>query len=89
MRFPLKFLPSVACAILIITALKAGPALAQGGPPTIPGGPYGENESLASLRSYDQLVARDAAVGRRPATAWRRSTGRPGRATPAARCLTS
>ena len=56
MRFPLKFLPSVACAILIITALKAGPAFSQGGPPTIPGGPYGENESFASLRSYDQLV---------------------------------
>jgi hypothetical protein len=33
-----------------------GPALAQNDPPTIPAGPYGDNDSLSSLRSYDQLV---------------------------------
>jgi predicted deacylase len=34
------------------------PALAQdNGPSTVPNGPQGENESLASLRSYAQLIA--------------------------------
>lgn len=36
--------------------LGVGPALAQNEPPTIPAGPYGDNDSLSSLRSYDQLV---------------------------------
>jgi hypothetical protein len=39
--------------------IMANPALAQdgsGGPSTIPNGPDGENGSLASLRSYDQLI---------------------------------
>ena len=43
-------------AFSISLTLGAGSVLAQGAPETIPGGPYGENESLASLRSYDQLV---------------------------------
>ena len=45
---------TIACALSIAGVLTAGAALAQGAPPTIPGGPYGENESLASLRSYDE-----------------------------------
>jgi hypothetical protein len=38
--------------------VMANAALAQngGGPSTIPNGPYGDNDSLASLRSYDQLL---------------------------------
>lgn len=39
--------------------VMANPALAQngsGGPSTIPNGPYGGNDSVASLRTYDQLV---------------------------------
>ena len=36
--------------------LGVGPALAQNDPPTIPAGPYGDNDSLSSLRSYDQLL---------------------------------
>ena len=42
--------------LFMFSVLTVGAAFAQGSPPTIPGGPYGENESLASLRSYDQLV---------------------------------
>ena len=34
----------------------SGSALAQGAPETIPNGPNGENESLASLRSYAQMI---------------------------------
>lgn len=38
--------------------LMAGQAIAQnGGPETIPGGPYGDNDSTSSLRSYEQLIA--------------------------------
>src|SRR5688572_24417304 len=36
--------------------LGIGTAFAQNDPPTIPAGPYGDNDSLSSLRSYDQLV---------------------------------
>jgi zinc carboxypeptidase len=36
--------------------LGIGMAFAQDAPETIPGGPYGENESLASLSSYAQLL---------------------------------
>jgi Zinc carboxypeptidase len=43
-----------ACAVLL--ALAAGPALAQSDQPTIPAGPYGDNDSLSSLRSYEQLI---------------------------------
>ena len=33
------------------------PAWAQsGGPATVPNGPYGDNDSLSSLRSYEQLM---------------------------------
>ena len=42
---------------LAVAALTAGAALAQTEQPTIPAGPYGDNDSLSSLRSYDQLVA--------------------------------
>ena len=41
-------------AVGAAAALVAGLACAQ--PSTIPNGPTGENESLASLRSYDQLI---------------------------------
>lgn len=47
---------ALARALLMIGVLATDAAFAQGGPPTIPGGPYGENNSLSSLRSYDQLV---------------------------------
>jgi hypothetical protein len=47
---------SIACAISMAGVLALGTAFAQNSPPTIPAGPYGENESLSSLRSYDQLV---------------------------------
>lgn len=39
------------------TALMSASAIAQSGEPaTIPNGPYGSNDSTASLRSYDQLL---------------------------------
>jgi hypothetical protein len=42
----------------VAALLTAGQAIAQdGGPSTIPNGPYGDNDSLSSLRSYEQLVA--------------------------------
>jgi predicted deacylase len=41
---------------MLAAFLAAGPALAQSDQPTIPAGPYGDNDSLSSLRSYDQLV---------------------------------
>ena len=63
--------------------LGAGAALAQGAPETIPGGPYGENESLASLRSYaqlvhaiDQAVASGHGVATRHVAPWKSNTGR-------------
>jgi hypothetical protein len=47
-------------SMVAASLLAVGGALAQdggGGPSTIPNGPYGDNDSLASLRSYDQLMA--------------------------------
>lgn len=44
----------------LLAATLVAPAYAQdggGGPSTIPNGPYGDNDSIASLRSYAQLVA--------------------------------
>lgn len=74
---------TILSAISIATALTAGPALAQGRPPTIPGGPYGENNSLSSLRSYVQLVhavEQSVAKGHGVATLhwapWTSNTGR-------------
>jgi hypothetical protein len=46
------WLGAAACA----AALTAVPAWSQGGPSTVPNGPYGDNDSVASLRTYDQLV---------------------------------
>lgn len=49
----------IAAGALLAGALASGPSAAQdggGGPSTIPNGPYGNNDSIASLRSYDQLV---------------------------------
>jgi hypothetical protein len=46
------------CAAAAAALLFLPPAFAQDGgdgPTTIPNGPYGDNDSLASLRSYDQL----------------------------------
>jgi predicted deacylase len=40
----------------LLSAVLAGPATAQDGPSTIPNGPGGENGSLSSLRSYEQLL---------------------------------
>jgi hypothetical protein len=42
--------------LLAVTALTAATALAQTEQPTIPAGPYGDNDSLSSLRTYEQLV---------------------------------
>jgi predicted deacylase len=70
-------------AFSLALIVAAGGALAQGAPETIPGGPYGENESLASLRSYDQLVhavQQSVAAGNGVATLrwapWTSNTGR-------------
>jgi hypothetical protein len=54
MSFQLKhaWLGAAACA----AALTALPALSQGGPATVPNGPNGDNGSVASLRTYDQLI---------------------------------
>lgn len=41
---------AAACTAVLATA----PALAQ---PSIPAGPYGDNDSIASLRTYEQLLA--------------------------------
>ena len=43
-------------ASLMAAVMSAGAALAQTDQPTIPAGPYGDNDSLSSLQSYDQLV---------------------------------
>jgi hypothetical protein len=41
----------------VVTAAMATSVMAQsGGPSTVPNGPYGDNDSTASLRSYDQLI---------------------------------
>ena len=63
--------------------LGFGMAFAQSAPETIPGGPYGENESLASLRSYaqlvqaiDQAVATGHGVATRHVAPWKSNTGR-------------
>lgn len=44
------FLIAAACTAVLATA----PAVAQ---PSIPAGPYGDNDSIASLRTYEQLMA--------------------------------
>ena len=45
-------------AAIVVALLATGQAIAQGGgPTTIPGGPNDDNDSLSSLRSYEQLVA--------------------------------
>lgn len=63
--------------------LGIGPAFAQDAPETIPGGPSGENESLASLRSYaqlvqaiDQAVATSQGAATRQVAPWKSNTGR-------------
>jgi Zinc carboxypeptidase len=48
---------SFASAAIVAVLLVTGQAVAQGGPSTIPNGPYGDNDSVASLRSYEQLLA--------------------------------
>jgi hypothetical protein len=40
----------------LVAIAIASPAWAQQGPETVPNGPSGENGSLASLRSYEQLT---------------------------------
>jgi hypothetical protein len=69
-------------ALALSMILGAGGALAQQ-PETIPGGPNGENESLASLRSYaqlvraiDQAVATGHGVATRRVAPWKSNTGR-------------
>jgi hypothetical protein len=43
---------------VFLSGALLAPALAQdGGPSTVPNGPYGDNDSLASLRSYEQLLS--------------------------------
>lgn len=49
---------SFALGAIAAFMLTTGSAIAQSnGPSPIPNGPYGDNESLASLRSYEQLIA--------------------------------
>jgi len=48
---------SIAIRALVCAAgLAAGAAWGQGTPETVPGGPYGDNDSIASLRTYEQLI---------------------------------
>jgi hypothetical protein len=42
-------------AAVLAIGLASGAAWAQSSP-TIPGGPYGDNDSIASLRTYEQLI---------------------------------
>jgi hypothetical protein len=43
---------------MFLSGALLAPALAQqGGQETVPNGPYGDNDSLASLRSYEQLLS--------------------------------
>ena len=44
-------------AAFVAALLTTSQAIAQDGPSTIPNGPYGDNDSVASLRSYEQLLA--------------------------------
>jgi hypothetical protein len=69
-------------AAVLAASLAAGAAWAQS-PPTIPGGPYGDNDSIASLRTYDQLVKALEGAARTSGGAvqlryapWRSNTGR-------------
>jgi hypothetical protein len=69
--------------LLVATALIAGAALAQTEQPTVPAGPYGDNDSLSSLRSYDQLlhavrqsVATSQGVATLHSAPWTNNTGR-------------
>lgn len=50
------FKPIARCTVLAAAMLVAAPAWSQGGPATVPNGPYGSNDSIASLRTYDQLI---------------------------------
>ena len=50
-------LKRVCTSIALAVATMLTPAWAQSeGPTTVPNGPYGDNDSLSSLRSYEQLV---------------------------------
>ena len=69
-------------AFALSMVIGAGGALAQA-PETIPGGPNGDNDSLASLRSYEQLMQaleQAVATGHGVATLhvapWKSNTGR-------------
>lgn len=42
--------------LAVIAALVAPVAWAQDGPSTVPNGPYGDNDSIASLRTYAQMI---------------------------------
>lgn len=73
-------LRAVTAAALIAVGASA---FAQSGPPTIPGGPYGDNDSIASLRTYAQLIkALESAAQTSGGAAqlryapWRSNTGR-------------
>ena len=45
------------CTSIALATSMLAPAWAQSdGPTTVPNGPYGDNDSLASLRSYEQLL---------------------------------
>ena len=45
------------CTSIAVATSMLAPAWAQSdGPTTVPKGPYGDNDSLSSLRSYEQLV---------------------------------
>lgn len=42
--------------LTVMSALMAPVAWAQNGPATVPNGPYGDNDSIASLRTYAQMI---------------------------------
>jgi hypothetical protein len=50
------FKPITCCTAFAAAVLFAIPTWAQDGPTTIPNGPYGSNDSIASLRTYSQLI---------------------------------
>lgn len=70
-------------SVVLAVGMMAGTAAWAQSPPTIPGGPYGSNDSIASLRTYDQLIKALESSARTSGGAaqlryapWRSNTGR-------------
>ncbi len=76
------------CVVAAAMAITAPALYAQSGNlESIPNGPYGDNDSIASLRSYAQLIRRSRARCT-PARVQQGCTRR-GKATPVETCPTS